>query len=304
MSDYCGFVILDKPSGVTSFDLVSLVRRQLAPHLRGKNKLKVGHSGTLDPLATGLMLLAVGSATKFLEFLVGCDKEYEVVARFGFISDTYDEEGEVTQFSEVQASDVSIKKIEQVIEENFVGKIQQVPPKYSALKINGKKACDLVREGKEVVLKARETTVGKFEILDSQIDDQNILIKFIVQCSSGTYVRSLVHDLGLKLGFGAYVTELRRTELGVLKINDKRVLFSDSDLKKEGLLPLEFLLEQFSSYEISDKQKEMLSDGRKVSVENFEDADFTKKPVIALYKGKVIAVLFLDDGFVRLKKLV
>jgi tRNA pseudouridine55 synthase len=294
MIDKNGFLLIDKPLNVTSFDVVSKVRRSFGGKVKGENKLRVGHSGTLDPLATGLMLVAVGSATKFLEYLIGCDKEYEVVANFGAKSETYDSEGQITEMG-FDLSLLSIKKIEQKIKEQFLGKISQVPPKYSALKINGKRACDLVRSGKDVDLKEREVVIKKFQM----VEQNDNLYKFVVQCSKGTYIRSLVHDLGLALGCGAYVKELRRTKLGVFDISQV----------SDELLPLEILLEQFTSHNLTAEQVKLLEHGKKVSVDEFTKygqafSNLSKKPVLAVYDKKVMAVLEEKNGFLGLRKLV
>ncbi len=201
-----GFFLIDKESGVTSFDVVRDIR-----HLTAVKK--VGHSGTLDPLATGLLLVAVGEGTKLLEFLIGCTKEYEVLGRFGFKSDTYDAEGSI---EEVSSKVLSRDEIEAVIKANFLGDIEQIPPKYSALKIGGKRAADIMREGGDVEKKARKLHISNFEVLEFDWP----VVKFRVSCSSGTYIRSLIHDLGELLEGGAYVEELRRSKIGDFSLAD------------------------------------------------------------------------------------
>lgn len=220
-----GFFLIDKEAGMTSFDVVREVRRRFGVR-------KVGHGGTLDPLATGLLIVAVGGATKSLGLFLGCNKEYEVVAHFGAVSDTYDREGKISEAdSAFSDSFVSFKRddIEKVAKASFLGRISQIPPKYSALKIGGRRAADIVRSGGDVTMKPRDITIFDFKLLDFNWPEA----KFRVKCSSGTYIRSLVHDLGQKLGCGAYVEELRRTKVGDFDVSDAKFV---SDLSEKDLL--------------------------------------------------------------------
>ncbi len=201
-----GFLIIDKPKGKTSFDIVRDVRRETGVR-------RVGHGGTLDPLATGLLVVAVGKATKLLSNFLGCEKEYEVRAKFGFVSDSYDADGRIEKVSERK---ISMNEIKEEILRNFIGKISQLPPKYSALKVKGKRAADIMRAGGDVELKPRTVLIKKFEVMDYVWPE----VSFRVECGSGTYVRSLVHDLGQNLGVGAYVLELRRTKVGDFDVRE------------------------------------------------------------------------------------
>ena len=205
-----GFLLIDKEKGFTSFDVVRGVRQ-----LCGVKK--VGHGGTLDPLATGLLVVAVGrSSTKKLHTLLKSDKEYEVVAAFGYISDSYDADGHLTRVKYDESATFNKKNIEKIISKNFIGEIEQMPPKYSALKVKGRRACDIVRAGGKVELKSRKIRIDSFEIMDFQWPE----VRFRVKCGSGTYIRSLIHDLGQSLGCGAYVKELRRTKVGEYVVED------------------------------------------------------------------------------------
>ncbi len=207
-----GFLLIDKEKGMTSFDVIREVRRFFG-------EKRVGHAGTLDPLATGLLLVAVGREyTRKLDQFLKSDKEYEVEAKFGYISDSYDADGRVREAD--SSVTVSREAIERAIESSFLGRIQQVPPKYSALKIKGKRACDIVRQGGDVKLKPREIRIDEFRVLSFEWPK----VKFCVKCGSGTYIRSLVHDLGQKLDCGAYVTALRRTKVGDYSVDDAKTL--------------------------------------------------------------------------------
>lgn len=206
-----GFIIIDKPSGWTSHDVVAKLRGIL------KEK-KIGHLGTLDPLATGVLVVAVGrDATKQIQHFMKLDKEYEVEMELGKISDTYDAEG-VVQETEFDLS-ILDKKSVQAILESFWGESMQMPPAFSAKKINGKKAYELARAGKPVELKAVQVHMqGK------NIEVNFPFVRFTIEVSSGTYIRSLVHDCGQKLGCGAVLTQLRRTRVGDFTLADAHLL--------------------------------------------------------------------------------
>jgi tRNA pseudouridine55 synthase len=182
-------LLYDKPAGATSHDVVASVRRTLP------RKTKVGHAGTLDPFATGLLLVLVGQATRAQRFFMALPKRYEVVARFGAVSTTGDPEGEITETGHVPAGDLTLPE----------GTVRQRPPAYSAVKVGGRRAYELARAGAAVELAEREVTVYRFEQLWHDGDRR----AFAIECSSGTYVRSLIADLG-----EAYCLELRRTRIG------------------------------------------------------------------------------------------
>lgn len=193
-------LFIDKPKGVTSYDVI----RRLKPKFP---RMKIGHAGTLDPLASGLLIVAIGGATKQLTQFLKLSKRYIVEATFGKISATYDAEG---PFTEILHEPIFREAIEKNLREHFTGEILQIPPAYSAAKIQGQRAYDLARQGKKVVLEPRKVRIESCEIFSYEWPR----LSLDVRCSSGTYIRSLVHDLGQKLGCGAYVSNLRRTEIG------------------------------------------------------------------------------------------
>jgi len=283
-----GFFLIDKESGVTSFDAVRDIRR-----LTGVKK--VGHSGTLDPLATGLLLVAVGEGTKLLEFLIGCTKEYEVVGRFGFKSDTYDAEGEI---EEVSSKVLSRDEIEAAIKANFVGEIEQIPPKYSALKIGGKRAADIMRAGGDVEMKARKLFISDFEVLEFDWP----VVKFKVSCSSGTYIRSLIHDLGELLEVAAYVEELRRSKIGNFSLTDAVKIDVLSKNLEQNLVSMENLAKSFAVCELFDADYQGLKDGKILLGKKIEQG----VPVMAFYKDKLVGVLEVSGGGegVKYKKMI
>jgi tRNA pseudouridine55 synthase len=209
-----GILLVDKPQGWTSFDVVNYVRRQVATIAGTKPKnTKVGHTGTLDPLATGLLVLLVGKEyTRRATELTKLDKTYEVTLRLGQVSTTGDEEGEK------QAVSDTIPTREAVLGalDAFQGHIMQVPPAFSAMKINGQRAYKLAREGKPVELEARPVMIYKNQLTSYEYP----FVRFTSEVGSGTYIRSLVEDVGKMLGTGAYMSDLRRTRVGEFSIKD------------------------------------------------------------------------------------
>ena len=196
-------IFVDKPSGMSSFGAVARVRRILTQ--REGHKVKVGHTGTLDPFATGLLILLAGKATKKAPELTKKDKVYEATIRLGATSSTGDPEGEI---AETGAKLPTREEIEAVLPQ-FRGEIQQTPPAFSAIKVNGQRAYKLARAGKEVEIPSRTVTIYELEIMGYDAP----LLKIRTHVSSGTYIRTLAEDLGKALGCGAYCTELRRTKI-------------------------------------------------------------------------------------------
>ncbi|WP_434811731.1 tRNA pseudouridine(55) synthase TruB [Microbacterium sp. bgisy189] len=205
-----GILLVDKPGGITSHDVVARTRRAL-------NTRKIGHAGTLDPMATGLLVLGVGGATRLLTFIVGLDKTYEATIRLGVSTDSDDADGEVT--AETDAGDVTEGAIVDGIRD-LTGPISQVPSTVSAIKVGGKRAYDLARAGEDVQLKARDVSVSRFEVLEIRRGDRVVDLDVVVDCSSGTYIRALARDLGSALGVGGHLTALRRTRIGPFDVAD------------------------------------------------------------------------------------
>ncbi|RBP99422.1 tRNA pseudouridine(55) synthase TruB [Bifidobacterium xylocopae] len=218
---HSGILIVDKPQGMTSHDLVAAVRSRLG--LR-----RVGHAGTLDPMATGALIIGFGQATRLLNVIVGHDKTYETTIRLGQATDTDDADGELLAAGPGVAARVralSRQQVEQAIREHYTGPIQQVPNAYSAIKVEGRRAYDLARQGQEVRLKARGVTISEFALLGyepTQARDGSpvVDIRARVTCSSGTYIRALGRDLGRELGVGGHLTVLRRTRVGRFDLAD------------------------------------------------------------------------------------
>ncbi|MDO5066830.1 MAG: tRNA pseudouridine(55) synthase TruB [Propionibacteriaceae bacterium] len=199
-----GIVVVDKPTGLTSHQVVGRLRRLLGTR-------KIGHAGTLDPMATGVLILGVNRATRLLGHLALHDKRYLATIRLGASSSTDDADGEVTAMAD--ASALSAAEIEQALRP-LRGVISQVPSAVSAIKVQGRRAHDLVRQGIEVELKAREVEVTRLDVLDARPGDGVLDLDVDVECSSGTYIRAIARDLGTALGVGGHLTALRRTRIG------------------------------------------------------------------------------------------
>ena len=225
-----GYLLVDKPAGWTSFDVVKYVRSIVskASGLPAK-KVKVGHSGTLDPFATGLLIILVGkNYTKQAESLLKRNKSYQVVAELGNVSSTGDTEGTITK----KSNHIPQKQEAEHVVNNFHGEIEQVPPAYSAIKVNGVRAYKLAREDKEVVIKSR--TVMIYDIVTTQYDYP--ILEFRADVSSGTYIRSLVEDIGKALGTGAYTKALRRLSIGNCSIEQAMIIKDISEHNIKELL--------------------------------------------------------------------
>lgn len=210
MMDFKAGTILsfDKPLEWTSFGLVSKVRYLLCKHI-GEKKLKVGHAGTLDPLATGVLIICTGKATKQIDTLQAKTKEYIATLQLGATTPSFDLETPVD--ATYPTSHISRERVEEALT-RFIGRIEQVPPSYSACKVDGKRAYDLARQGKEVELKAKVLVIDEIELQQFDADAMQATIRVV--CSKGTYIRALARDIGLALESGAHLTVLRRTRIG------------------------------------------------------------------------------------------
>jgi len=211
-------LLVDKPLNWTSFDVVNKLRYK-AKSITGRKKIKVGHAGTLDPLATGLVIICVGIHTKLINDLIGLTKQYTGTIRLGATTPSYDLETEIDQTSDLPKNDPAFLS---EIAAQFEGKIEQMPPAFSAKKINGQKAYHLARKGKEVDLKTAQIHIESFKVDSSSFPD----VDFTLDCSKGTYVRSLAFDFGKSLNSGAHLTELRRTRIGDFKIENAHTIES------------------------------------------------------------------------------
>ena len=254
-----GVVIIDKPAGLTSHDVVSRVRRILGER-------SVGHLGTLDPLATGVLPLVMGSLTRLAQFYTAAEKTYEGVIRFGFATDTYDAEGEAA--GPPQPINLSLQQV-QAVAMKFQGVIEQMPPPFSAKKIHGVPAYKLARKNKGVVLKPVQVEVKEFVILGIQDDGERA--SFRARVASGTYMRSVAHDMGRELGCGAHLESLRRTAAAEFDLSQAHTLDELDAAAKNGQAEALFvhprtILPQFPSVTANDEMAARIHTGRTVNL--------------------------------------
>ena len=253
-----GLLLVDKPAGMTSHDVVSRVRK-----LAGTKK--VGHAGTLDPMATGLLVLGIESGTKLLTFVVGADKTYEATIRLGASTITDDREGElVEQASPESVSAVSNERINEELAK-LKGVISQIPSTVSAIKVNGERAYDRVRAGEVFELKSREVTISRLEVIgDIRRDEGFIDFDVIVDCSSGTYIRAIARDLGAALGVGGHLTSLRRTRIGSFDVSNSTQL--DGFAGELSILKsVEAVREVLPTLEITKEETLAIRQGKRIS---------------------------------------
>ena len=248
-----GIVIIDKPQGWTSQDVTARLRRVF-------NTKRIGHGGTLDPMATGVLPVFVGRATRGVEFFEHAEKTYETVLRLGITTDTEDITGTVLTQADVSLTQA---RLEQVLQQ-FRGEIMQVPPMYSALKVNGQKLCDLARKGKEVERKPRPITIHELTLLGMETDG----IRLRVRCSKGTYIRTLCKDIGEALGCGGCMTALRRVTAGEYTIEESVPLAEllESEDPAAYLRPVDTMFRNYPAVTLSEKQTLRCRNGNSFSV--------------------------------------
>ncbi|HWM34554.1 MAG TPA: tRNA pseudouridine(55) synthase TruB [Pseudolysinimonas sp.] len=250
-----GILLVDKPGGGTSHDVVARARRALGTR-------KVGHAGTLDPMATGLLILGVGSATRLLTYLVGLGKRYTTTIRLGVATDTDDAEGSV--IAAADASDLERARIDEQVAA-LTGELAQIPSSFSAVKVEGRRAYDRARAGEEVVLAPRTVTISRFEVLAERRDAQVVDLDAVVECSSGTYIRALARDLGAALGVGGHLTALRREAIGPFEVADATPLAA---LDPAALIPASTIARRlFPVAELDARQSVDLGHGKRVRLE-------------------------------------
>lgn len=250
-----GVLLIDKPGGMTSHDVVGRVRRLLGTK-------KVGHAGTLDPMATGLLVLGINGATRLLTLLVGLDKTYRATIRLGSSTTTDDAEGaSLGSAPAEQVTRVSDAAIESAVT-SLTGLIDQVPSSVSAIKVDGKRSYVRVREGESVTLAARPITVHRFEILDIRRQAGHIDADVEVACSSGTYIRALARDLGFRLGVGGHLTALRRTHIGPFTVEDAASLEEPDLLAAQLRDPADIAARVCQTWNLTDVEATDLSHGR------------------------------------------
>jgi len=277
-----GVLVVDKPIGLTSHDVVQIIRR-------GTGIRRAGHTGTLDPRASGVLVVLIGPAVRLSEYVSASDKRYQATIRLGSSTDTYDSEGTITGSHSVDG--ISEERFDEVLQQ-FVGEIEQVPPPYSAVKVHGKKAYDFAREGEEVDLQPRKINVYSLDVLEWAPPEAVV----DVYCSSGTYVRSLANDLGNQLGCGAHLIGLRRTKSGKFTLRDAVPLRRLQEAFVAGtwyknLIPAAEALADWPMIELDGDQVELIRHGHRVPAE--PDASGWARGVSE--QGDLVALLQVDE---------
>ncbi|MBQ7303928.1 MAG: tRNA pseudouridine(55) synthase TruB [Alphaproteobacteria bacterium] len=283
--DINGWLIIDKPQNMGSTDVVNHTRRLFDAN-------KNGHAGTLDPFATGVLPIAFGEATKLIPFVTDGAKEYEFVLKFGAETNTDDIEGQIINTSNKIPSKEEILNVLP----NFLGTIQQTPPAYSAIKINGQRAYKLAREGKEVNIPTRNVTIDYLDFLE-QLNESEF--KFRVGCSKGTYIRTLGKDIALKLGSLGYLTALRRTKCAIFSLQDtillenlKNMVYEDERLM--SLLPIETSLRDIAVIAVSEEDAVKLKHGQGLSPKKYQN--FLPDTLLAaMYNNCLIALVRVEE---------
>ncbi len=282
-----GFLNIYKPKGITSHDVVAKLRRV--------TKVKqIGHTGTLDPFATGVLPVCIGKATRLIEYLED-DKEYLATVQFGKNTDTYDLDGEVTAAFDKK---VTQDEVENILD-NFRGEIMQLPPVYSAIKVNGKKLYEYARKGEDVKIVPRKVFISKLKLVD--FDSEQQCAKLAVACSKGTYIRSIAYDLGQKLQCGGYLTALERTRAGKFLVEDSIRLerIADiSNIRASLINPLSVM--NLPVHYLSDVERERVLHGMGIECKNFKNSDI----VFLVYSGRIYAIGMVEQNKILVKKLL
>jgi tRNA pseudouridine55 synthase len=289
-NDINGWLILDKPQGLTSNQALGRLKRLFNPK-------KVGHAGTLDPLATGILPIAFGEATKTVAHVVDCEKSYDFTIRWGIETDTDDAEGQPTQTSDARPSREAIEAALPA----FIGDIMQVPPCYSAIKVEGERAYDLARDGETVELAARQVSVYELDIEEAISTD---LTRLICACGKGTYVRSIARDLGRALDCYGHIAALRRTSVGAFGEEaaislEKLEHISNSDGGFDALMstiiPVETALDGIPALAVSGDDAARLKRGQSILIRG-GNAPILKGPIYATSRGVLVAIGEVERG--------
>lgn len=273
-----GFLNIHKPAGMTSHDVVAKIRRLV----KVQGVTKVGHAGTLDPLATGVLVICVGSATRLSDDVMHGIKQYQATVRLGINTDTYDAEGSITQ--QRDTTHLTPSQIQATLSQ-FIGDIDQIPPMYSAIKQGGKKLYDLARAGQTVERQPRRITIYALEILEYALPE----VTLTVTCSAGTYIRSLAYDLGEVLGVGGHLTALSRTQSGIFKLEDAVLLAALTPENWQSfLITPRVAFADRASLQLTPEQIIAIQQGRAIPAED----DTLSEPIMAYApEGQLVAIL-------------
>ncbi len=274
-----GIIIIDKPKGKTSHDIVGILRKKFGTR-------RVGHTGTLDPLATGVLPVCIGNATRAADMLIESDKKYRATMLLGKRSDTLDIEGEITAENEVCVTEEDVRRVIA----DFIGEQDQIPPMYSAIKKDGKKLYDLAREGIEIEREPRRINIFSIDIWDISLPTVTIE----VHCSKGTYIRSLCDDIGTKLGCGAVMTELRRTYTAGFGIDDAYTIEELDNIKglSGTLKPTDTLFSSLPEIHLNEKQVKSITNGVRMTWRNGQEGERYR---VYAPDGRFLCISRLED---------
>lgn len=286
-----GVLLVDKPQGPTSHDIVAKARKSLGLK-------KVGHAGTLDPMASGLLTLGVGPGTKLLTYLVGANKRYQATICLGEVTSTDDAEGESVSRAD---ADVLATLTDAAIKaglSEFVGEIDQVPSSVSAIKIDGKRAYDLVRAGEQVDIPSRRVTIERLDVGEIRRSDHAIDVDIDVWCSSGTYIRAIARDLGAALGVGGHLTMLRRSDVGPFSTEGA---CAPEDISADKLMSLADVAAQvMPTVQVSNSQSVDIGHGKQVFLDLPEGANAGDPVAVTNPDGRLIAIVTIESGRARI----
>ncbi len=290
-----GILVINKSENMTSHDVVAILRKKL-------NMKRIGHTGTLDPMATGVLPICIGNSTRISEYIMNQGKSYIATLKFGESTTTYDSEGEITDISnKVSFTSDQVNKVL----ETFLGDISQTPPIYSAIKVNGKKLYEYARDNEKIEIKSRKVTIYDIKL----IEIKNEFAKIYISCSKGTYIRSIIHDLGIKLNSYAHMTELIRTRVGrfdlensidISKIDD----YSLEDLEN-SLISINEALYNFESLEVTKIIRDRLVNGQRINIKDLINTKIPKDEEIKIIsENEFIGIAKINNNILKMEKML
>ncbi|MGY3775865.1 tRNA pseudouridine(55) synthase TruB [Helcococcus sueciensis] len=290
-----GILVINKSENMTSHDVVAILRKKL-------NMKRIGHTGTLDPMATGVLPICIENSTRISEYIMNQGKSYIATLKFGESTTTYDSEGEITNISDnVSFTSDEINKVLKT----FLGDISQTPPIYSAIKVNGKKLYEYARDNEKIEIKSRKVTVYDIKLLEIK----NEFAKIYINCSKGTYIRSIIHDLGIKLNSYAHMTELIRTRVGHFDLENsidisKIDSYSLEDLEN-SLISINDALYNFESIEVTKIIRDRLVNGQRINIKDLINIKIPKDEEIKIIsENEFIGIAKINNNILKMEKML
>lgn len=290
-----GILLINKAKDMTSHDVVAILRKKL-------NMKRIGHTGTLDPMATGVLPICIGNSTRISEYIMNQGKSYIATLKLGEETSTYDSSGEITNTCENIS--FTCDEFEKTLK-SFLGEITQKPPIYSAIKVNGKKLYEYARDNKDIEIKARKVTIYDISLIEKNIE----FAKIYISCSKGTYVRSLIHDLGIKLNTYAHMTDLIRTRVGRFNLSntidiDKIDNYSIEDLEN-SMISIDDALYNFEILEVSTKIRDRLVNGQRINLNDLENKEIPKTDEFKIISNnEFIGIGKINNNILKMEKML